>query len=101
MGPPSLYTVYIHAYGSYTPYEYRETHRPLQQVYETAVCFRLLDTTCSIAVSGVGLIHLVYNALQDLPVCIQFVYTAYGSCTAYLFNEPRSIQHVSEIAVSC
>ena len=93
-----MYTAYV----SCTAYEFREPHRSLQRVYEIAVCFRLLATTWSIAVSGVGLVHLVYNALRDLPVCIQFVYTAYGSCTVYQFNEPyRSIQHVYEIAVCC
>ena len=90
------------AYGISMPYKFREPHRSLQRVYEIAICFRLLTTTWSIAVSGVGLVDLVYNALRDLPVCIQFVYTAYGSCTVYQFNELyRSIQHVYEIAVCC
>ena len=93
-----IYTVY----GGCMPYEFREPHRSLQRVYEIAVCFTLLATTCCITVSGVGLVHLVYNALRDLPVCIQFIYTAYGSCTVYQFREPYgSIQHVYEIAVCC
>ena len=76
-----------------------ESHRSLQRVYKIAVCFRLLATTWCIAVSGGGLIHLVYNALQDLPVCIQFMYTAYICCTAYEFREPhRSLQRLYEIA---
>ena len=90
------------AYGSYTPYKFTELHRSLQRVYEIAVCFRFLATTWCIAVSGVELIHLVYNSLWDLPVCIQVIYTAYGSCTVYQFREPYgSIQHVYEIAVCC
>ena len=89
-------------YGSCMPYEFKEPHRSLQRVYEIAVSFRFLATTWCIAVSGVELIHLVYNSLWDLPVCIQVIYTAYGSCTVYQFREPYgSIQHVYEIAVCC
>ena len=51
------------AYGISMPYEFREQRRSLQLVYETAVCFRLFTTTWYIAVSGVEVVHLVYNAL--------------------------------------
>ena len=61
-------------------YEFREPYRSMKHVYEIAFCSRLLATTWCIPVSGVGYVHLVYNALRDLPVCIQFIYTAYGSC---------------------
>ena len=84
-------------YGSCTLYEIREPHRSLHRLYEIA---RLLATTWCIAMSGVGLIHLVYNALRDLPDYIQFIYTAYGTCMVYQFREPYgSIQHVYEIPV--
>ena len=79
-------------------YQFREPYRSIQQVYEIVVCYRLLTTTWCIAVSGVEVIHLVYNALWHLTVCIQFIYTAYGSCTPYKFREPhRSLQRVYEI----
>ena len=88
------------AYGSYMPYEFREPHRTLQGLYEISICFRLLATIWCIAVSNVGLIHLVHNALLDLSVCIEFIYTAYVSCMPYEFREPyRSLQRVYEIAV--
>ena len=70
------------AYGSYTAYEFREPHRSLHWVYEIAVPFRLLAITWCSAVTGCTLVHLVYNALRDIPVCIQYMYTAYGSYTA-------------------
>ena len=80
------------AYGSCTVYQFRQLYG---HVYKIAVCCRLLAMTWSIAVTGVGFVHLVYNALRDLPVYIQYIYTAYSSCTVYQFNEPyRSIQHV-------
>ena len=95
-GTFQFYTVYI--YGSCMLYEIRETHRSLQGLYEIS---RLLSTNWCIAVSGVGLIHLVYNALRDLPVYIQFIYTAYCSCTPYKFRDPHSsIQRVYEITIS-
>ena len=74
------------AYGSCTVYQCRVIYRSIQHVYEIAVCCRLLATTWCSVVSGVGLVHLVYNALQDLPVCILFIYTAYGSCMLYEFS---------------
>ena len=47
-----------------------------------------------------GVIQIVLNALWNLPVCIQSVYTAYCSCTASDFSEPyRSLQRVYENAV--
>ena len=90
------------AYGSCTLYQFMEPYRSIQHVYEIAFLCRLLATTWCIAVSGVGLLHLLYNALRDLSVCIQFIYTAYSCCTVYQFREPyRSIQHVYEIVVCC
>ena len=100
MVPPCLYTVIYTAYGSCTLYEFRDPHSSLQRVYEIAISFTMLITTWCIAVSGVGLVHLVYNAQRDIPVCIKFIYTAYGSCTPYVFMEPRrSLQRVYEIVV--
>ena len=88
------------AYGSYTAYEFREPHRSLHRVYEIAVPFRLLAMTWCSAVTGCTLVHLMYNAPRDLPVCIPFIYTVYGSCTASKFMEPyRSVQRVYEIAI--
>ena len=66
-------------------YEIREMHRSLQGLYEIS---RLLSTNWCIAVSGVGLIHLVYNALRDLPVAVQIIYTACVSCTVHQLREP-------------
>ena len=93
--PACIQFIYT-AYGISTPYEFREPHRSLQGLYKITVCFRLLATTWCSAMSRVRLVHLVYNALWVLPDCIQFIYTAYGSCMVYQFREPyRSIQHVS------
>ena len=83
-----------------TAFEFSEPYTSIQHAYGIAVSCRLLATTWCIAVSGVGLVHLVYNAVRNLPVCIQFMYTAYASCTAYEFREPyRSLQEVYEFAV--
>ena len=65
-----------------TASEFSEPYTSIQHAYRIAVPCRLLATTWCIAVSGVGLVHLVYNTLRDLPVCIQYMYTAYGSYTA-------------------
>ena len=93
---PFIYT----AYTSCTVYQFREPYRSIQHLYKIVVCYRLLTTTWCIAVSGVRLVHLVYNGLRDLPVCIPFIYTAYTSCTVYQFREPyRSIQHLYKIVV--
>ena len=90
------------AYGRCTLYQFREPYRSIQHVYEIAVCCRFLAKTWCSVLSSVGLVHLVYNTLRDLPVCILFIYTAYGSCTPYEFREPhRSLQHVYEIVVCC
>ena len=90
------------AYGSCTAYEFREPYRSIQHAYGIAVPCRFFTTAWCIAVTSVRLVHLVYNALRDLPVCIQFMYTAYVSCTAYEFRVPyRSIQHVYEVVVRC
>ena len=69
-----LYNIYIYtACGSTTPYDIREPHRSLQGFYEIAICFTLLATAWCIDVSGIGLVHLVYIAQRDLPVCIKFI----------------------------
>ena len=39
----------------------------MQKVYENAVHCRLLYTVVCTAVSSVGVMHLVYNALRDHP----------------------------------
>ena len=88
------------AYVSCMAYEFRKPHRSLQRVYEITGRFRLSAMTWCSAESGCTLVHIVYNVLQDLKVCVQFMYTAYGSSTAYQFRKPyRYIQHVYEIVV--
>ena len=90
------------AYSSCTASEFREPYRSVQRVYEITVPFRLLAMTWCTAVGGCTLEHLVYNVPRDLPVCIQFMHTAYGSCTASEFIEPyRYVQRVYELAVHC
>ena len=88
------------AYGSCTASEFTEPYRSLQLVYKISFYFSLLATTWWSVVSGLGLVHLVYNSLQGLRVCVQFVYTAYSSCTASQFTKLyRSLQGVYKNAV--
>ena len=50
--------------------------------------------------TGFGVVHLVYNALRDLPVYVQCVYTAYVSFTASDLSKANgSVQLVYEDAV--
>ena len=48
-------------FGSY----FGELYRYVQKVYENAVRCRLLYTVVCTAVSGLGVVQLVYNALRD------------------------------------
>ena len=56
-------------------YQFREPYRSIQHVYEIVVCYRLLTMTWCIAVSSVEVVHLVYNALWHLTVCIVYIHS--------------------------
>ena len=65
----SVYTAYCRC----TVSELRKPCRSVQLVYENAFLSRLLAMTLYSAVSALGVLHLVYNALRDLPVCVECV----------------------------
>ena len=62
---PGRYSLCTHSlselFGSY----FGELYRYVQKVYENAVHCRLLYMVGCTAVSGLGVVQLVYNALRD------------------------------------
>ena len=77
-------------------------YRSVQQVYENAVGFRLYSMVWQTAVSGLGVVHLLYNALQDLTGRCNLCTHSLSALFAYYFGELyRSVQQVYENAVGC
>ena len=74
----------------------------MQKVYENAVHCRLLYMVGCTAASGLGVIHLVYNALPVVPgrhrVYTHSLSELFGSDFGELY---RSVQKVYENAAPC
>ena len=97
---PGRYNLCTHNLSALFGYYFGELYISVQQVYENPVGFRLLSTVWCITVGGLGVVHLLYNALRDLPcrysLCTQSLSAVFGS---YFWELYRSAQHVYENSV--
>ena len=71
---PDRYSLCTHSLSEHFSSDFGELYRYVQKVYENAVHCRLLYMVGRTAVSGLGVVHLVYNALRHLP-------SRYSLCT--------------------
>ena len=80
--------------------EFGELYRYIHKVYENAVSCGLLYVVKRTAVYGLGVIHLVYNALRDFPggysLCTHSLSELFGSDLGELY---RYVQKVHENTV--
>ena len=97
---PCRYSLCTHSlsatFGSY----FGELYRSVQQVYENGVGFRLFSMVLRTDVNGLGVVHLLYSPLQDLPgrynLCTHCLSALFGSYFGELYT---SVQHVYKNAV--
>ena len=97
---PGRHNLYTHSlsvlFGSY----FEELYRSVRQMHENAVGFRLLSMVWRTDVSGLGVVHLLYNALRDLPgrynLCTYILSALFGCYFTELY---RSVRQVYENAV--
>ena len=91
-----------HSLSALFGYYFGELYISVQQVYENVVGFRLLSMVWGTGVSGFGVVHLLYNALRDLPGKCNLYTHSISALLAYYFGELYgSVQQVYENAVGC
>ena len=56
----------------------RMLYRTVQGVYKNSVYTRLDPMACSTGMRVVRIVHLTYEVLRDLPVCVYSVCSLYG-----------------------
>ena len=84
---PGRYNLCTHSLSALFGYYFGELYISVQQVYENAVDFRFLTTVWLTDVSSLGVVHLLYNTLWDLPgrynLCTHSLSVLFG----YYFGE--------------
>ena len=79
---------------------FEELYISVQQVYENVVGFRLLSMVWGTGVSGFGVVHLLYNALRDLPSRCNLCTHSLRALFRYYFGELyRFVQQVYDNVV--
>ena len=73
---PVWYSLCTHSLSELFRSDFGELYRSVRRVYENTFRCRFFATAWWTAVSGLGVVHLVYKALRDLPVW----YKAFGRC---------------------
>ena len=92
----------LHSLSELFGSEFGELYRYVQKVYENAVPCRLFAMDWETPASNIGLVHLLYEALRDLPVrfylCTHSLSKLFGAQFVQLY---RTVQQLYENAVHC
>ena len=97
---PDRYSLCTHSLSELFSSDFAQLYRYVQKVYESSVHCRLFAMDWGTPVSDIGLVHLLYEALRDLPVwyylCTHSLSELFGSDFGQLY---RTIQQVHKNAV--
>ena len=91
-----------HTHNLIELFGFGEPHKSVQEVYENAFHCRFFALAWCTSVSGLGVVHLLYKVLLDLPVW----YSLYTQSLVSMFRsdlgEPyKSVLEVYENTFSC
>ena len=97
---PGKYSDCLHSLSKLFGSKFGEMYRYVQNVYKSSVHCRLFSMAWGGPASNIGLVHLLYEALRDLPVryylCTHSLSELFGSDFGELY---RYVQKVYENAV--
>ena len=92
------HTALIELLGS----EFGEPYKSVQRVFENGVHCRLFSTAWCTSVSSLGVVHLLYKVLRDLPVWYRLYTHSLSAQFGSEFGKPyESLQEVYENGVHC
>ena len=96
---PVWYRLYTNSVIALFESEFGESYKSVQELYDNAFPCRLFDIAYWTSVSGIGVVHLLYKVLQDLPVWYRLYTHSLSALFLSDFGEPyKSVQEVYEHA---
>ena len=92
---PSTYSLCTHSLSELFSLDFGELYRYVQKAYENALLCKLFAMEWGTPVNDIGLVHLVYEAVQDLPVwyylCTHSLSELFGSGFGELYRYVQKV----------